>query len=106
MLSTDIRSRSNAEILRSAIRNSTSKDFELDMSGVSFISRSFADEVCEIISEEKERNISVINATGYVKSMLEVVKRSRSTKRIYGRSDSDVVMLKDMHSLSDFFATI
>ena len=48
LISSDVRSRSNAEIIRSAIDGISDKVI-LDFSGVSFVSRSFTDELCSIV---------------------------------------------------------
>ena len=52
LISGKVRSRSNAEIIRSAIDGISDKII-LDFSGVSFVSRSFTDELCSIVEHLK-----------------------------------------------------
>jgi len=108
LISTDIRSRRNADMIRDEINITQEMLVDLDMSGVVFISRSFADELLEITEKPKGKYVNIINSTGEVKSMLEVVAKSRKRKRIYPNinREMDVVKLKDMSSLKEFFATI
>lgn len=68
----------------------------IDLEGVTFVSRSVADELC-VISET--RNIELVGASGFPKSMIEIVSegRSRKRERVY---DSNVVECNTMEELS------
>lgn len=101
LLGAEIRSRSNAEILKEAISNYSEPI--VDLNGVSFISRSFADELC--IMTEKHI-VRLCNANGIVKNMLSAVSESRKGKRVREIDNSQIKEFDDMKSLSDFLATI
>lgn len=76
LISTDIRSRANADIIRSAI-DGIKENIVLDFSGVTFVSRSFTDELYNVMKENK--NISLVNMSDFVKSMLEAVTKGRNS---------------------------
>ena len=103
LISTDIRSRANANKIRAAIQGVNNR-FVLDFSGVVFISRSFADELYNV--EEEHGNIMVVNVTGTVQAMLDAVSNGRKHKRMVTNSDAEVKEFNDMASLSAFLATI
>lgn len=105
LLSTDVRSRFNAEIIRSEIRTK-SKKIVLDFSGVTFMSRSFTDELYTVISAYKNKHISLVNMSGIVESMLKAVKSGRENKRIRLNDDSEIKEFDDMESLSHYLSTI
>ena len=95
LISTDIRSRANADIIRSAIDG---------IKGVIFVSRSFTDELYNVMEENK--NVSLVNMSNFVKSMLEAVTNGRNSKRVFRQSESEIKEFEDMSSLSSFLATI
>jgi hypothetical protein len=103
LVSTDIRSRANANIIRSVIDGVSGKII-LDFSGVTFISRSFADELYNILNEQD--NVSLANESELVKSMLEAVSLSRKNKRVQNNNTSEIKEIDDMKSLESFLATI
>lgn len=103
LVSTDIRSRANANIIRSVIDGVYGKII-LDFSGVTFISRSFADELYNILNERD--NVSLANESELVKSMLEAVSLSRKNKRVQNNNTSEIKEIDDMKSLESFLATI
>lgn len=103
LVSTDIRSRANANIIRSVIDGVHGKII-LDFSGVTFISRSFADELYNILNERD--NVSLANESELVKSMLEAVSLSRKNKRVQNNNTSEIKEIDDMKSLESFLATI
>lgn len=103
LVSTDIRSRANANIIRSFIDGVSGKII-LDFSGVTFISRSFADELYNILNEWD--NVSLANESELVKSMLEAVSLSRKNKRVQNNNTSEIKEIDDMKSLESFLATI
>ena len=103
LVSTDIRSRANANIIRSVIDGVYGKII-LDFSGVTFILRSFADELYNILNERD--NVSLANESELVKSMLEAVSLSRKNKRVQNNNTSEIKEIDDMKSLESFLATI
>lgn len=105
LLSTDVRSRSNAEKIRGEIKKN-SKEVVLDFSGVTFISRSFTDELYTVISVCKNKHIDLINTSDVVASMLKAVKSGREKKRVRPNNDSEIKEFDDMESLSHYLSTI
>lgn len=103
LIGTDIRSRSNAEIIREEI-DGVNEEIVLDFSGVTFISRSFTDELCTII--EQSNKIRLSGATDFIKSMMEAVASGRTRKRKRHKEDSEMKEFKDIESLSAFLMTI
>lgn len=108
LLGTDIRSRINSNVIRREIGKTQDILIDIDMGGVVFISRSFADELLEIAEKTQGKHVSITNSAGEVKSMLEIAARDRKRERVYPDVDKDteVVRLKDMASLKEFFAAI
>lgn len=103
LISTDIRSRANANIIRAAI-DGIADGIVLDFANVTFVSRSFTDELYNVMEEHK--NITLVNMSAFVQSMLNAVTRGRENKRILPTETSEVREIKDMESLEAFLATI
>lgn len=102
LIGTEVRSRSNAEKIRNAIK-CDSNICLLDFSGVTFVSRSFADELCIILDENA--NLRLDNETTFVRKMINAVLVGR--KRVRQREeDSDITTISDMNDLFDFLNTI
>lgn len=102
LIGTDIRSRSNVmRILRNMPENTLSI---LDFAGVEFVSRSFADELISLI-ESKTREMKIENLETEVKSMVEIVRLSR-TKKVVTDTNTEVVRLRSMYDVDKFFAAI
>jgi hypothetical protein len=97
-ISTDIRCRNNADILRAIINSSD--DVTLDFSDVVFVSRSFADELCDII-EHTTANVKTCNTCSLVTNMLKVVSDNRNKKRTRHIDNSNIFICKDMQSLAN-----
>lgn len=102
LISTDIRSRANANIIRSLVDGIDEKVI-LDFDGVDFISRSFTDELYNVL--EEHGNISFINASETVTAMLDAVEKGRKSTRNFS-SDSEIKEFDDFASLSSFLSTI
>ncbi len=99
LLSTDIRSRANANIIRSAI-DGIDGDIVLDFSDVIFASRSFVDELYNVMDEHG--NIRIENASDLIKSMLQAVSVGRKHKRLSLIDNPEIKEFDDMESLSAF----
>lgn len=103
LIGTDVRSRSNAGIIQSALDGE--KDcVALDFAEVTFVSRSFADELCNIL--DNSNNVRLIHTCQMVQSMIDAVKEGRSQKRIRVEDHSEIKEFDTMESLSSFLATI
>lgn len=101
VISTDVRSRSNADI----IRNEISKDVNeviLDFAGVVFISRSFADELYTIMDKHKDVKVQEINMSEIVSSMMNAVSSGRKKVRVRPVNNSEIKEFDDLESLSAF----
>lgn len=103
LIGTDIRSRANANIIRSVIDGLNDR-IVLDFANVTFISRSFADELYNVMKEHC--NLTLINESEFVKSMLTAVTQGRESKRMSINDTSEVKEIKDMKSLELFLSTI
>lgn len=103
LLSTDIRSRANANLIRAAI-DGVDDNITLDFEDVTFISRSFTDELYNVVNEH--RNITLAYMSDFVKSMWNAVSKGRSVQRKPLKEHSEIKELEDMKSLESFLATI
>ena len=103
LISTDIRSRANVNIIRSAI-DGINENIILDFTDVTFMSRSFADELYNLMNEHE--HISLSNMDNFVHSMLDAVIQGRKSKRIFKQESSEIKECEDMNSLASFLATI
>lgn len=101
ILGTDIRSRSNVNKLLKYMGGQGS--YILDMQSVTFISRSVADELCEI---ERKYSIKYQNESTLVKNMLDIVKEGRQNKRLREKTNSEVIECTDLESLSLILETL
>ena len=101
LFGTEIRSHSNADVLREKILDCNISI--IDLSQITFISRSFADELCNLSESE---NIKIYNAKGIVKNMLSIVSESRKNKRIRNLAISKAFLifwlLYHKHAISVF----
>lgn len=103
LISTDIRSRSYADKIRNEVTNSP-MEVILDFSRVSFISRSFTDELYNIIDESKNTRFQMTNMSKIVRTMTEVVKKSRGNDRIRLKDNSEIKEFDDIQTLLKYFS--
>ena len=101
LISSDVRSRSNAEIVRNAMMKMSGRAI-IDFSGVSFVSRSFSDELCSIIEHFQNLEIDMINMSDIVKNMIEIVEKSRKNRRIRINDNSVIKKFDDIDSFLKF----
>ena len=99
--SADLYTRSRASELRARILDN-SDHVLLDFDNIGFMSRSFADEVCNIMDDMKNRTFEMINLNEDVKTMLSKVKESRNRERKRGMDSSKMYEFNDLESLSKF----
>lgn len=99
--SADLYTRSRATELRACI-NKEATEVTLDFEGIGFMSRSFADEVCNIWDENKHIKFNFINRNADVEAMMNKVTDGRSQERKRGVSNATIHKFKDMESLSAF----
>jgi len=103
--SADLYTRSRASELRSCI-NQDANEVELDFEQIGFMSRSFADELCNIMDDMKGTTFSFTNRNSDVEIMLTKVMESRRKERKRGISNAKMYEFKDMESLSEFLLTM
>lgn len=99
--SADLYTRSRASELRSCI-NEEVTEVTLDFEGIGFMSRSFADEVCNIMDDNKEKTFVFINRNADIEAMMNKVAEARSQERKRGISNATIHKFEDMESLSEF----
>ena len=104
LISTDIRSRANANIIRSVI-DGIEGHIVLDFGNVTFASRSFMDELYNVTLEHKD--IVLSHLSGIVESMWNAVCQGRKTnRRVPANDNSEMKEFNDMKSLEAFLSTI
>ncbi|WP_251620420.1 hypothetical protein [Odoribacter lunatus] len=101
LISSDVRSRSNADIVRNAMMRMSDKAI-LDFSGVSFVSRSFSDELCSVVEHFHNLTIVMINMSDVVRNMIEIVKNGRKNKRVRINDESVIKEFDNIDSLLKF----
>ena len=99
--SADLYTRSRASELRACI-NENANEITLDFDGIGFMSRSFADEVCNIIDDLPSKAFAFINQNEDVEAMMTIVREGRNRERIRGVGNAKIYEFKDMESLSAF----
>ncbi len=103
-LGNDLRTRS---FFRRDIERLIDKEHQnsiLDFTGVEFISRSVADEICNLIADFP--SLSIIGMDGDVRTMYELVLRGRIQPREYPNLNAKVYHLKTFKEMQDFFEAI
>lgn len=98
ILGADVRSRNCIELVRKAM-GKDEDTFMIDMGGVEFISRSFADELYNLSLPAHE--LHIVNKNDNVGRMLEVVWKGRKGERV---RSSENVEIQDYKNVDDFFA--
>lgn len=102
----ELRSRTEAKNLYKA-KDLNSPCVRIDFKDVYFMSRSFADELCntiEALALDKVR-VSMENESDSIDLMMKIVKGNRNKPRNM-HEDSEVKEFSDMDSLSEFLSTI
>ena len=102
LLGLDIRSRSNAGAIEKIINELGNAKCVIDMDGVEFISRSFADELLEIC---KKSFSVIVNTHGIADTIIKIVSKSRSKSRVKHNGSAKIIKLHDMASLDLYFTT-
>ena len=99
--SADLYTRSRASELRACI-NDKVDEVTLDFEGIGFMSRSFADEVCNIIDDMNGKTFTLVNQNEDVSTMMTKVREGRSRERKRGFGNAKMYEFKDMESLEEF----
>jgi hypothetical protein len=98
LLSSDIRCRDNANILKCQLP--TRGNCMLDFSNVIFISRSFADELYNLVNNSSAL-VQTCNMCAAVQNMYNAVVSGRSKKRVRHFDSSDIYVCSDMKDLAN-----
>lgn len=98
VIGTDVRSRSAANLIREAL-NSPVPPAQISFAGVNFVSRSFTDELCVILDSFPA--LSVTDMAASVRTMFDVVTRSRAKDRVRPAEDGTI---KSFDNVKAFFA--
>ena len=99
--SADLYTRSRASELRTCI-NDKADEVTFDFEGIGFMSRSFADEVCNIIDDMNDKTFTLVNQNEDVSTMMTKVREGRSRERKRGVGNAKMYEFKDMKSLEEF----
>lgn len=103
--SADLYTRSRASELRSCIQDEAS-EVTFDFEDIGFMSRSFADEVCNIIDDMKDKSFILVNQNKDVATMMTKVREGRSRERKRGVGTAKMYEFDDMESLSSYLIAI
>ena len=98
----ELYTRSSAGELHSKIA-STAEDVVLDFKQIVFISRTFADELCNIIDDMKSVKFSFINRSDEVETMMTKVREGRCRERRRGVGNAKIFKIKNLEELSKYF---
>ena len=102
IIGAEVRSRIPIAALKEAIARDGC--YDIDMAEVTFISRSFADELYNL--QLDHTHVQFINAQGNVKKMMEVVWKGRKKKRVRTQADVKTVDLTSIEDFSNFLLSI
>ena len=100
----DLFSRARADVLCSIIDNEA-VSVTFDFSEISFMSRSFTDEVFNIIDSNKDKSFEFINCNDIVKSMLRIVANGREHERSLGIPHPMMYKFENQTNLADFLVS-
>ena len=97
----EIRSRSNIENLRKDMNKD--ECYQFDMDGITFVSRSVTDELCDM---EENMKLDLLNMGEMVKNMHDIVSQSRKTIRVEKTTVSNTYKCFTMDDLTRVFAEL
>lgn len=103
----ELRSRTEAKKIYTKVLELNTQRLCIDFANVRFMSRSFADELCNILEslEKTGIEIQVTNKSDSIDLIMKIVKGNRNKPRVI-KEDSEVKEFSDMDTLSDFLLTI
>lgn len=103
--SDDLYTRSRASELRACINEDTNIVI-FDFEQIGFMSRAFADELCNIMDDFKDVTFEFVNRSDEIEAMMNKVIEGRSQERKRGVSNAKIHRFEDMESLSEFLLTM
>lgn len=105
IFTSDLYARSRASELRARVLDDVNIVI-LDFDGVKFMSRSFTDEICNIMDDMKNKEFIFVNQNKDIMAMTTKVKEGRNRERIRGIDNARILEFNDMDSLSKYLQTI
>jgi uncharacterized protein (DUF1330 family) len=97
----DLCTRSKASELIDCI-NTQADCLVLDFDKVTFISRSFADELYNIIESVNNQNVSYLNRNSIIEHTMQVVENGRKTERKRGIPKAEMLKFDTIDGLSSY----
>lgn len=101
----DLFSRSRAAELLPYIKANVN-EVVMDFEGINFISRSFADELCNIIDDNKDKKFSFSGQIEEVRTMISMVQEGRRQERKRGIAHAKMYEFSNMEKLSSYLMSI
>jgi anti-anti-sigma regulatory factor len=107
LINESLRSRTEAQKVYTAAIDSKERYITIDFSDVCFMSRSFADEFCDVLNQLRTGNkiVTCINESENVEVMLQIVSENRGKARDI-KIEGVVREFSNFGDLSNFMATI
>ena len=102
-IGSDLRTRSFFRRDIEKLISNNSGEIIMDFSEVRFISRSVADEICNVLSDHP--NLSAVGMLGDVYMMFSVVRRGREQPRIYPTGNIKVIDFNTLDEMDEFFSS-
>jgi hypothetical protein len=102
IIGTDVRSRVCIKALNDQLFGDD--HYCIDLDGVTFISRSFADELYNISNGKS--NITFVNKSTDVDNMMKMVWKGRAKKRVRKSENATIENISNMEDLSKFLLSI
>ena len=97
--------RSRASELLSYI-NAETNEVSIDFDDIHFISRSFADELCNIIDDNKDKKFSFTGQIEEVRTMISMVQEGRRQERKRGIAHAKMYEFSNMEKLSSYLMSM
>lgn len=105
LFNTELYTRSKATELKDIIR-ADADEVEFNFSDVTFMSRSFADELYNIIDTFKNKSFIYTHQNDVVETMMTKVAEGRSRERNRGISNPKILEFKDQKSLEEYLIAL
>ena len=103
----ELRSRIEAKKIYERAKSITDCNISIDFGDVCFMSRSFADELCNVLDKLKEdgKNVNIENQCEDIKLILEIVQANRNKPKTINEN-GEIKQFSDMDALSNFMSNI
>lgn len=105
LFSTELYTRSKATELKDCIHEDAD-EVEFNFSDVTFMSRSFADELYNITDSFKDKTFIYTHCNDVVETMMTKVSEGRNRERVRGFSNPKILEFKDLKSLEEYLVAL